>query len=94
MGYESSATLKLESSTSGPEKSMSDSQQRIEGGENIDISEVVLRKRSDTNPSSNITPNLSSPTSNSSIHMSLNINTTSGDQDKNAKVIFLNLLNT
>ena len=81
---------KLESSTSGPEKSANDSQQQRneEGNDGNELSEVVLRKRSDTNPTSN----LSSPTSNSSIHMSL-INPTTGDQEKNTKVIIQRIKN-
>ena len=81
---------KLESSTSGPEKSANDSQQQRneEGNDGNELSEVVLRKRSDTNPTSN----LSSPTSNSSIHMSL-INPATGDQEKNTKVIIQRMKN-
>ena len=84
MGNEITLSSKLDSSTSGPEKSANDSQQHRneEGNDGNELSEVVLRKRSDTNPTSN----LSSPTSNSSIHMSL-INPTTGDQEKNTKVI-------
>jgi hypothetical protein len=56
-----------------------------EGGEDNEISEVVLRKRSDV-PQPNI-PNLPSPTStSSSIPMTLNGSTTV-DEEKNNKVI-------
>ena len=87
MGNELTLSSKLESSTSGPEKSANDSRERSEEGiEGNEVSEVVLRKRSDTNPTPRGGSNLSSPTSNSSIHMSLNINPTTGDQEKNTKV--------
>ena len=86
MENEIAPSSKQELSTSAPEKSVNDSYKASNGGEANELSEVVLRKRSDTNPSTHISSNLSSPTSNSSLHMSLNINPTAGEQDKNAKV--------